>query len=159
MKPKSPDDMTEKEIDDLKYHMRSNMISRCIGEHGLNPAYQSFTIPNDSYDKLLLMSDGASDLLSFEGIKIICRSTPLAKITSYLVAAALRKRAIRGKEWDGFYEKMVDGTLTQEELDKYNALQGKADEAHRGFIAAGKDNTTVAGYFKDDATTGFGHKL
>ena len=147
-KPKSVEQVGTKAIEDIKFATGNFYILRCIGDEVLNPSKQSFTIPNESYDKLLLMSDGASDLLSFEGIKIICRSTPLAKITQYLVAAALRKKAIRGREWDGFYTKLVNGTLTQEELDKYNALKGKGDGTHSDYIAAGKDNTTVAGYFR-----------
>ena len=105
-------------------------------------------MPNESYDKLLLMSDGASDLLSFEGIKIICRKTPWPKITKLLVEAALRKKAIRGKEWDAFYEKLANGEINEEELAKYNSLSGVKDEAHTDQIPAGKDNTTVAGYFR-----------
>ncbi len=147
-KPLPPDKVDPREIEDIKYSHISNRISRCIGDDTLDVSRQSFTIPNESYDKLLLMSDGASDLLSFEGIKIICRKTPFAKITSYLVAAALRKKAIRGNEWNGFYEKLVNGTIDEKELAKYNALSGKADDMHAGEIPAGKDNTTVAGFFR-----------
>ena len=147
-KQKSADQVGSKTVEDIKFAHGNFNILRCIGDESLNVGKQSFTIPNESYDKLLLMSDGASDLLSFEGIKIICRSTPLPKITQYLVAAALRKKAIRGREWNGFYEKLVKGTLTQEELDKYNSLKGKGDGTHVDFIDAGKDNTTVAGYFR-----------
>ncbi len=146
--PKDPKDISPAEIEDSKYYNRSNVILRCIGDENVGANDQSFMIPNTSYDKLLLMSDGASDLLSFEGIKIICRNTPWEYITKYLVEAALKKNAIRGKEWDAFYTKLVDGTLTEEELARYNALQGIADAEHKGSIAAGKDNTTVAGYFR-----------
>ena len=144
----SSDQIDRKKLEDIKFAYGGNNIARCIGDEHIKASSQSFTMPNESYDKLLLMSDGASDLLSFEGIKIICRKTPFAKITSYLVAAALRKKAIRGREWDGFYEKLVNGTIDEEELAKYNALHGKTDDTHMGEIAAGKDNTTVAGFFR-----------
>ena len=135
-------------IEDSKYRIGSNAIFRCIGDAHVGASEQSFMIPNNGYDKLLLMSDGASDLLSFEGIKIICRNTPWEKITNYLVHAALIKNAIRGREWDEFYEKFVAGKLTQAELDAYNNQPGAADDVHRDHIVAGKDNTTVAGYFR-----------
>ncbi len=144
----SPDKIPLGELEDLKYRRNSNVILRCIGCENVDANYQSFTIPNDSYDKLLLMSDGASDLLSFEGIKIICRNTSWDKITRLLVEAALNKKAIRGKEWDDFYEKLSKGELDPATLASYNAQKGNDDFEHNGQITAGKDNTTVAGYFR-----------
>ena len=148
LRPKDPSELSQAEIEDTKYALRSNEIFRCIGHENVGAYEQSFIIPNSSYDKLLLMSDGASDLLSFEGIKIICRNTPWDKITKLLVEASLKKTAIRGKEWDEFYKKLVEGTVDEKELEAYNKQAGNEDANHRGFIAAGKDNTTVAGYFR-----------
>ena len=87
----NPKNLSPRELEDIRYRRGSNSILRCIGQK-LNAYDQSFIIPNNSYDKLLLMSDGASDLLDFEGIKIICKKTPWKDITRLLVEAAITKK-------------------------------------------------------------------
>ena len=72
----------------------------------------------------------------------------IPKITVGFMITVLIKKAIRGKEWDGFYEKFVSGQLTQPELDAYNSQVGVGDSLHNDHIDPGKDNTTVAGYFR-----------
>ena len=116
---KSAKDMTPEELDDLKFLIKNNEILRCIGQPIEAKEVQTFLINNRSYDKLLLLSDGVTDLLTQEQISIISRTTPADKLTQALVAAAVSKDAIRSQGSDDF---------------------------HRGKIAAGKDNATAAMY-------------
>lgn len=144
---KTASEVTEQEFEDIRFAHGGNVILRCIGEP-LNASQQSFRLPNNSYDKLLLMSDGASDLLDLEGIKIICKNSSWDRITDLLVQAAITKKAIRGSNWKEFYTKLVNGTLTRREVELFNQQVGVVDEEHFGEIKEGKDNTTVAGYFR-----------
>ena len=115
----SAKEITPQELDELRFLNRNNKITRCIGQYIDAKGIQTFLINNRSYDKLLLLSDGVTDLLSQEQIKIISRTTPADKLTQTLVEAAISKDVIRAQ-----------GT----------------DEFHRGRIAAGKDNATAAMY-------------
>ena len=110
--------LTNQEIDQLRFNRHSNEIFKYMGAEKL-PDVQSYLIHNFSYDKLLLFSDGITDLLSFDQIKIISRMTSPELITSTLVKEALSRNA-------------------------YN-LNGKSEQ-ERGYISAGKDNATAAMY-------------
>ena len=146
--PRNPMTMDDETIDDLRFLYGSNRILRCIGDT-TDANAQSIRIPNNCYDKLLLMTDGASDLLPLKIIKFICANTPLEKITDLLVFSAVNKKAARTEEGDELYKKLSNGTLSQEELDYYNNhVMGIGDEQHKAEIPAGKDNATVAGFFR-----------
>lgn len=110
--------LTNQEIDQLRFNRHSNEIFKYMGAEKLSDV-QSYLIHNFSYDKLLLFSDGITDLLSFDQIKIISRMTSPELITSTLVKEALSRNA-------------------------YN-LNGKSEQ-ERGYISAGKDNATAAMY-------------
>ena len=116
---KSAKDMTPEELDDLRFVRNNNEILRCIGQGMSANHIQSLMIPNNSYDKLILLSDGVTDLLSQEDIRVISRTYPTDKITHELVQAAITNMARRA--------------------------QG-ADEMHYSGINAGKDNATAAMY-------------
>lgn len=116
---KSAKDMTPEELDDLRFVRNNNEILRCIGQGMSANHIQSLMIPNNSYDKLILLSDGVTDLLSQEDIRVISRTYPTDKITHELVQAAITNMARRA--------------------------QG-ADEVHYSGINAGKDNATAAMY-------------
>ena len=115
----SAKEITKEQLDELRFLNRNNEITRCVGQDIDAKGVQTFLINNRSYDKLLLLSDGVTDLLSQEQISVISRTTPADKLTQALVEAAVSKDAIRA--------------------------QG-SDEFHRGKIAAGKDNATAAMY-------------
>jgi protein phosphatase len=116
---KSAKEITPEELDEIRFLNKSNEIFKYIGQQIEAKEVQTFLINNRSYDKLLLLSDGVTDLLSQDQIRIISRTTPADKLTQALVEAAVSKDAIRA--------------------------QG-SDEFHRGKIAAGKDNATAAMY-------------
>ncbi len=116
---KEAKDMTQEELDDLRFVRNNNEILRCIGQDMDASHIQTLMIPNSSYDKLILLSDGVTDLLSQEDIKVISRNFPTDKITHELVRAAISNIARRA--------------------------QG-ADEMHYSGINAGKDNATAAMY-------------
>ena len=116
---KAAKDMTPEELDDLRFVRNNNEILRCIGQGMSANHIQSLMIPNNSYDKLILLSDGVTDLLSQEDIRVISRTYPTDKITHELVQAAITNMARRA--------------------------QG-ADEMHYSGINAGKDNATAAMY-------------
>lgn len=116
---KEAKDMTPEELDDLRFVRNNNEILRCIGQ-GMDASHiQSLLIPNNSYDKIILLSDGVTDLLSQEDIRVISRTYPAEKITHELVQAALTNMARRARG---------------------------ADELHYSAVNAGKDNATAAMY-------------
>ena len=112
--------MTEEEIDSLRFNPRSNVITRCMGEKDLE-YIQSYVINNDSYDELLLFTDGVTDLLSHNDIKLICATTAPEELTNTLVAHA------------------TNHSVTER-------LRGSSEEVE--LIRAGKDNATAVAYFR-----------
>lgn len=116
---KTPKEMTNAELDDLRFARNNNEILRCIGYDMDATHIQTMIIPNNSYDKLILLSDGVTDLLSQEEIRVISRTYPTDRITHELVEAAISKPARRP--------------------------QG-ADELHYSGVNAGKDNASAAMY-------------
>ena len=111
--------ITSEELDDLRFVRNNNEILRCIGQDMDANHIQTTIIPNNCYDKLILLSDGVTDLLSQEQIRVISKNYPTNMITHELVQAAISNLAIRTKG---------------------------EDELHYGGIAAGKDNATAAMY-------------
>lgn len=110
--------LSEREIEQLRFNRYSNEILKYMGEKELDNI-QSYIINNRSYDKLFLFSDGITDLLTFDKIKLISRTTKPEFITKTLVETTLETNAINP------------------ELDN--------DEAYK-YIPAGKDNATAAMY-------------
>ena len=116
---KDAKDMTKEELDDLRFVRNNNEILRCIGYDMDASHIQTLIIPNNSYDRLILLSDGVTDLLSQENIRVISRNYPIDQITHELVEAAINNIARRAKG---------------------------ADDMHLSGVPAGKDNATAAMY-------------
>jgi len=114
------DKPTEDEIDRLRFEPHSNVITRCMGEKDLE-YIQSYIIDNESYDQLLLFTDGVTDLLSHDDIKFICANTSPEELTNTLVSHAL------------------NNSVTEK-------LRGSSEEVE--LIKAGKDNATAVAYFR-----------
>lgn len=110
--------ITKEQLDDLRFDRNSNVILRCMGYENLGKI-QSSIIPNNLYDKILIFSDGVTDLLSTEEIRFISTQTNAEAITNLIVNRAITQDAIR----------------------KYGE-----DPNHYGRISAGKDNATAAMY-------------
>lgn len=73
--------------DKMRFHRRSNVIMQGMGlGDGVNPSVK--IIPNSDYDTLLLVSDGVTDCLSDEQIKVITEHTPRELLAKSLVNAA-----------------------------------------------------------------------
>lgn len=73
--------------DDLRFNPMSNCITQGMGlDAEVTP--RSKVIPNASYDCLLLMSDGVSDCLSDEQIKVITMNTDRKTLARTLIEAA-----------------------------------------------------------------------
>lgn len=111
---------TSKEaLDDLRFKKGGNVITRCIGQP-LN-SIQSTVIRNEDYERLVLFSDGVTDLLSTDRIRFLCLNSPPELLTKYLVDEALAYDAVR--------------------------LRG-ATEDYNGVVYAGKDNATATAYIR-----------
>ena len=107
--------------DDMRFHKGSNGIFQYIGKLGrIDPKTKK--IPNHSYDKLILVSDGVSDCLSDKDILTITARTPRNKLAQMLVQGALDKISYARPE------------LSRE--DYHSKIDG------------GKDNTTAAVFDK-----------
>ncbi len=91
---------TAAEIDDLRFNPESNFITKCLGNSNLG-TIQMTTIPNSCYNTLLLLSDGVSDLLSHEDIRVIAQNTPRDEITRALVDKALNNNAVKQARFTG----------------------------------------------------------
>ena len=109
--------VTDKELDEIRFNKSGNAIYGCIGLPMEPSEVQTGIIDNSLYDRMILLSDGVTDLLSQEQIKIISTQYPPHLITEELVKAAISNNAIRPEG---------------------------PDEVHYGTIPAGKDNASAA---------------
>ena len=109
--------ISNKELDDLRFHIYNNQITRCIGYRMNASSIQSLIIDNSLYDKIILLSDGVTDLLTQEEIKIISTVFPPHMVAEQLVQSAITNSAKR---------------------------PAGADNLHNGIVSAGKDNATAA---------------
>lgn len=109
--------VTDKELDEIRFNKSGNAIYGCIGLPMEPSEVQTGIIENSLYDRMILLSDGVTDLLSQEQIKIISTQYPPHLITEELVKAAISNNAIRPEG---------------------------PDEVHYGTIPAGKDNASAA---------------
>lgn len=106
-------------LDDLRFRKDNNFINRCIGQHLTN--VQSTIVKNKNYTRLLLFSDGVTDLLDTDRIKIISKQASPELLTKTLVDEAINHDAIRSKEAMFEYNQKID---------------------------AGKDNATAAAFIR-----------
>lgn len=106
-------------LDDLRFCRCNNMITRCIGIPLTE--IQSMIIKNEAYTRLILFSDGVTDLLSTDKIKFLSLNSRPEDLTSVLVDEALTYNAVRA--WGA--------------TDEYNDI-----------VYAGKDNATSAAFVR-----------
>ncbi|MDE5888994.1 MAG: serine/threonine-protein phosphatase, partial [Bacilli bacterium] len=118
--PSMPSNIVTKEaLDELRFNKNNNVITRCMGQP-LNDV-QSTIIQNQDYIRLILMSDGVTDLLSTDRIRILSLSATPETLTKVLVDEAL----------------MYDAVRFRGETPNYN-----------GIVPAGKDNATAAAFIR-----------
>ncbi len=105
-------------IDDLRFDKKSNQILHYIGQENLGRV-QSTIVPNK--DKIILCSDGVTDLLKTDRIKFFALNSKPESLTKHLVDEAIKYDAKR--------------------------MLGETKD-HYGVIPAGKDNATVAAHIR-----------
>lgn len=107
--------------DDIRFHKRGNVITESIGQREVVEPNVKI-IPNNSYDAILLFSDGVTDCLSDNQIYAITNQTSHKELAKAIVNNALNTDSKRAKRGD------------------------KTDSAYYEEIKGGKDNTTAAVY-------------
>ena len=78
------------EKDEIRFSPINNFINKSLGQDSdkdLNPAIK--VISNDSYDRLLLFSDGITDILSDKKISILSKKTNKKKLVDKLINQAV----------------------------------------------------------------------
>ena len=73
--------------DDLRFHPRNNIVTQGLGITIVSP--KTKIIDNDSYDKLLLFTDGVTDCLSDEKIKLIANTSSKEEILEKIIDEAV----------------------------------------------------------------------
>ena len=130
------DTLTQKKIEEGKlpskeiarFDVESNIITKSIGKDDGDTFEPYVTvIPNESYDILLLVSDGVTDCLSDEDMIAICINTDKEKLARLMVEAAIRHDSILKKQY------RRDGL--------------------RNYISGGPDNATCAAFAKENRQT------
>lgn len=120
LKEKNAKHPTIEEVDNLRFAEHNNIITKCIGDKDLG-TIQSKIIDNDSYDLLLIFTDGITDIMSHEDIRIVCETTPPEEITKAIVSYA------------------INHNVTE-------TLKGVNREVE--LVKAGKDNATAAAFIR-----------
>lgn len=122
----------------MRYHKESNVIMDSIFMDGENlPNYK--IIRNDSYDKIIAVSDGVADCLSPKEIQNLINASKKEYITSNLVEAALTTNSNLQEEINSMPEekqKRVIKAINDYPYDYYEQIPG------------GKDNTSAVGFIK-----------
>jgi PPM family protein phosphatase len=85
---------SDDKIDNLKFQNNNNIILRYIGSKDVGKA-QMYIADNNEYERLLITSDGVTDLLSENQIKFISKEYPKEQVTQILIAAAVNNDHIR----------------------------------------------------------------
>ena len=73
--------------DDLRFHPRNNIVTQGLGISNVSP--RTKIIDNDSYDKLLLFTDGVTDCLSDDKIKLIANTSKKEEILEKIIDEAV----------------------------------------------------------------------
>ncbi len=73
--------------DDLRFHPRNNIVTQGLGISNISP--RTKIIDNDSYDKLLLFTDGVTDCLSDDKIKLIANTYKKEEILEKIIDEAV----------------------------------------------------------------------
>lgn len=78
--------------EEMRFNSESNVINKVLGFPGHDEP--TFTVlDNSEYYSLIVVSDGVSDYLSEDDIKIICEKTPIEELAKALSKAANYKRS------------------------------------------------------------------
>lgn len=115
--------LKREEKENLRFRRRNNQITKCIGAKTFKPVDPRFVrMKNESYQALMLFSDGVTDCLSDDQLYAITRRTSSKKLAGKIVDEALRNYSNR------------------------NDLKDNPDYTSR--IEPGKDNTSAVVFDK-----------
>ena len=117
---KKVEEPTIDDIDNLRFMANNNLITKCIGDKDIGNV-QSTIIDNDSYDKLLIFTDGITDIMSHKEIEFICQTTMPEEITKSIVSYAISHSVTE----------ILAGSNREVEL-----------------VSAGKDNASAAAFIR-----------
>ncbi len=96
--------------DDMRFHKKSNYITNSLGADPEKFYLNCYLVDNNSYDHLLLLTDGVTDCLSDSQIMAITKNTPRDKIAAALVDSANATNSHRQKtNDDSYYEDILGG--------------------------------------------------
>ena len=104
--------------EELRFYIGANAITDAVGA-GYSTNVKFKTLLNSKYDRLILLSDGATDCLSDEAIALIAKGTDGGALAHKIMSYALDSYSLQP-----------------------SSIEGK--EGFNQFIRGGKDNTTVA---------------
>ncbi len=90
--------LRSQEKENLRFKRTNNQITKCIGARIFKPVEPRFaSIKNDSYQSLMLFSDGVTDCLSDDQLYAITRRTSSKKLAGRIVDEALRNYSVRNE--------------------------------------------------------------
>lgn len=98
--------------DDMRFCKASNMVSNQLGGGRINVTPNIVVTKNDSYDAILLFSDGVTDCLSDDQIYAVTKKTSPKKLAQKIVEKALNNTSRREKKKTDqvpFYEEIPGG--------------------------------------------------
>ena len=104
------------DIENLRFNRSNNVVTNCLGKQEFNKI-NIVRVAND-YDKLLLFSDGVTDILSSRDILFICQTTDRDLITEAIINKANEKNITNG-------EVVVRGGKDNATVAMYSPMQGK----------------------------------
>ena len=81
--------------DEIRYYKYNNKITKYLGMDNLDPVVK--VIGNYTYDKLLLLTDGVTDCLSDDKIKVIANTSKKEDILKNIIDEAVNKEQERPK--------------------------------------------------------------
>lgn len=112
---------TAEGLDNLRKSPYIHYINKSIGGQERISGATTTVINNNTYDRLLLFSDGVHDILSQEEIRILSLSTPVEEVTKNIVESAKSRTP---------------------------SIQTTKEEQEFRMNVAGKDNITAAAYIR-----------
>ena len=97
-----------KNKDDMRFHVDSNKVTQHMGQ-GIMISPDTIFLNNNDYDLLMLFSDGITDCLSDNNIKIITKSTPRDLLAKTIIEKAKVTNSVRNDLGEQYYNRIEGG--------------------------------------------------
>lgn len=123
----------------MRFHKHSNRITNGISKQGTIDKPNFKIIPNESYDRIIATSDGASDLISEKELETIINKSKPQEISQNIVNHAINNTST------------LQSTINNlPQREKVKAIQelNQASQFYQKTIQKGKDNTSVVAFAK-----------